>query len=107
MLVLLSGSKRKRYREDVLRCLAAPEGACIQFRYTEEIVEPAIWEKPEKFLNQKAVVCSVDLRVIGKPCPLVPVRCVSVQRISKHGTTMSLELKLGSLAYPSTPSFSK
>lgn len=37
MFILLSSSARPRYREDILRCLAAPEGTCVQFRYSHPV----------------------------------------------------------------------
>jgi hypothetical protein len=49
MLMLLSSCKRKRYRDDILRCLAAPKGTRVQFRYTQDIIEESIWEKPSLY----------------------------------------------------------
>jgi hypothetical protein len=98
MLVLLSSGKRKRYRDDILRCLAAPCNTFVQFRYAKSIVENQIWNKPATFEGQPAIVCSVDLDVIGKPCPLIPVRLVTVEKIYRHGTTMSILLRMGDLA---------
>lgn len=98
MLILLSSSKRKRYRDDILRCLAAPKGAQVQFRYSKEIVEDRIWNSPEQFEGKEGVVCSVDLDVVGQPCPLIPVRSVIVNKIYRHGTTLSLIFSIGSLS---------
>lgn len=98
MLILLSSSKRKRYRDDILRCLAAPIGTRVQFRYSERLVEHPIWERPATYEGHRGLVCSVDLSVVGKPCPLVPVRHVTVEKIYQHGTTMSVVLVIGDLA---------
>ena len=98
MLILLSSSMRDRYRDDILRCLAMPEGTSLQFRYSSEIVEPAIWSDPHGFEGQGGLVCSVDLSVMERPCTLLPVRHVTVTKIFKHGTTLSVMLQIGKLA---------
>lgn len=98
MLILLSSSMRDRYRDDILRCLAMPEGTSLQFRYSSEIVEPAIWSDPHKFEGNQGLVCSVDLSVMEHPCTLLPVRYVTVTKIFKHGTTLSVSLQIGKLA---------
>ncbi len=36
MFLLLSSAARPRYREDILRCVAAPVGGTIQFRYQKK-----------------------------------------------------------------------
>jgi hypothetical protein len=103
MLVLLSSSKRDRYREDILRCIAAPTGTEVQFRYSAAIVDPAICEQPGRFAGQEGVVCSVDLDVIAGPCPLVPVRKVHVREIRKHGKTVTVVFEVGDFAFTPKP----
>lgn len=98
MLVLLSSSKRKRYRDDILRCIAAPQGTRVQFRYSRGLVEEAIWENPKRFESQQGLVCSVNLDCVDAPCPLIPVRTVTIERIFRHGTTMTLVLVIEELA---------
>src|SRR5262245_8496653 len=98
MLILLSSSRRKRYRDDILRCLAAPIGTQVQFRYSEKLVEHPIWERPDQFEGKPGLVCSVDLSTVGRACPIVPVRWVTVEKIYQHGTTMSVVLRIGDLA---------
>lgn len=104
MLVLLSSARRKRYRDDILRCLAAPAGTVVQFRYSQGIVEPRIWNEPGSVENKTAVVCSVDLMVVGVPCALIPVRSVTIERIYRHGSTMSVVLRMGELVLSDDPS---
>src|SRR5581483_3284046 len=98
MLILLSSGKRKRYRDDILRCLAAPMGSRVQFRYSKRIVENAIWENPKKFTGHQGLVCSVNLSEVGKPCPLVTVRRVLVKSLFKTGMVMTVVLEIGELA---------
>jgi hypothetical protein len=98
MLLLLSSSKRKRYRDDILRCIATPQGCRVQFRYSKDLVEDAVWERYTDYEGKDGIVCSVDLDTVGRVCPLVPVRTVTVERIYRHGTTMTLVLVMGALA---------
>ena len=98
MLILLSSCMRKRYRDDILRCLAAPIGAQIQFRYSESIVDKLIWQTPDKYEGKEGIVCNIDLASNKTPYPLIPVRSVIVKKIQKHGTTMSIVLEIRDLA---------
>ncbi len=99
MLILLSSSRRKRYRDDILRCLAAPKNTYVQFRYSKEIVEPSIWERPNKYEGERGLVCNVDLSIVGRTCPILPVRSVITKSIARHGSTMSLILQMGDLSF--------
>lgn len=75
-----------------------PKGTLLQFRYSREIVEPAVWSDPSKYEHQVGLVCSIDLSVMNRPCTLVPVRHVTIERIHRHGSTLSVLLRIGELA---------
>ncbi len=98
MLILVSSSARKRYHDDILRCLAAPEGAEVQFRYSKADVAQAVWQNPKTIEGQEGVVCSADVKVSGS-FPLIPVRTVKVRRMFRHGTIATVVLAIGKLAY--------
>lgn len=99
MLILLSSTRRKRYRDDVLRCLAAPIGTRIQFRYSARIVAHNILERPADYKEKIGLVCSVDLSVVGKSCPCIPVRTVKIENIFVHGSTLSVAMTVEELAF--------
>jgi hypothetical protein len=61
MFVLLSSGAQKRYRDDILRCMAAPVGSIIQFRYNREIVGKSILQKPDAVHGKQGIVCNLDL----------------------------------------------
>lgn len=101
MLILLSSGARKRYRDDVLRCLAAPKGSLVQFRYHKELVQDSIWAQPEKCHGQRGFVCSVNLekkaehdQAPSPPCKIVPVREIEVDLIEVHGDILTVSLRM-------------
>lgn len=101
MFLLLSSAARPRYRDDILRCIAAPVGGTIQFRYQKK------WIACDslKSLNGKdGLVCFVGEAENGHQ-PLTPVRQVTIVDVSVHGTTVSLILKMGDFAFSPTESF--
>ena len=56
---LLSSAARRQYAEDILRVLALPVGANLQFRYATEIVAPEIkTEIDEGKLSDKPCIIS-------------------------------------------------
>lgn len=98
MLILLSSSRRKRYRDDILRCVSAPIGAEIQFRYAEKLIAKSVWDNPKQFEETQGLVCNVDLDVVGGPCTLIPVRQVLIKKIFKHGSTLSVAMQVQNIA---------
>ena len=53
---LLSSAARRQYSEDILRVLALPRGAHLQFRYMEDLLALSVREdirKKKRFLIQK------------------------------------------------------
>jgi hypothetical protein len=42
MLVLLSSGATRRYRDDIIRVLALPKGAELQFRYDRRYIDDAL-----------------------------------------------------------------
>lgn len=94
MLILLSSSRLPRYRNDILRCISAPIGGEVQFRYSKNIISKQIWDNPKEFENKRGIVCTVDLNHPKEKCPIFPVRLVFVERIFKHGSTLSISMKI-------------
>jgi hypothetical protein len=102
MFLLLSSAARPRYREDILRCVAAPVGGTIQFRYQKRWIAC----DSMKSLNGKdGLVCFMGEAENGHQ-PLTPVRYVTIEHVSLHGTTVSLILKMRDFAFAQTEGFS-
>lgn len=80
MLLFLSSGARNRYREDIVRSLALPEGGFLQFRYDLSIVDVKILEstKSGQLLNRDALVCYAWTGAVGAPTDFVPCRLARV-----------------------------
>ena len=102
MYVLLSSAATKRYRDDILRCMAAPVGAQIQFRYGERLVGESIKSDIKGIRNSLGVVCNVniDVKLDAKGThPLTPVRGVIIERVWTTGSTISISIIMGEFAH--------
>lgn len=96
MLVLLSSSARRRYRDDIIRALAYPVGTEFRFRYGEKYLEPdfAVRHDRTRATNLSGIVCYLADRNGADPL-LVPCRFVTVTRIQKVGTSYVFTLRVG------------
>ena len=102
MYVLLSSCARKRYRDDILRCMAAPVGAEIQFRYLKVLVGESVKRDLNALSSARALVCNVDIDVKANESgvhPLIPVRSVTILHAWSHGSTITVSLKMGDFAH--------
>src|SRR5262245_6449097 len=101
MFLLLSSAARPRYREDILRCLAAPVGATVQFRYQKKWIAE---HSPNSLSGKEGLDCFVGDAETGYQ-PLTPVRHVTIEHASAHCTTVSLSLKMDDFAFAQTEVF--
>jgi len=97
MIILLSSAHRPRYREDILRCLAAPIGTRLQFRYDIKHVQQNLADNVDSIAGD-ALVCFIDNSLEGI-CPLLPVRKVSITRLRRHGSTISIVFSVADFAH--------
>ncbi len=105
MYILLSSAYRPRYREDILRCLAAPIGAKIQFRYDLKWVHQEIKDDPHS-ASGEGLVCFVDNDATGT-LPMTPVRLVNILDVQRHGSTLSLTFAVGDFAFAPANDFTR
>lgn len=108
MLFLLSSDYSPRYKQDILRCLAAPVGTTIQFRYDKVHIPKSVLEKLTSDRTQfplEGIVCSVASKGNGI-LPIVPVRKVSVEKPRVHGETISVSLVVAQVVVASPTEFS-
>ena len=103
MYVCLSSGASPRYRQDILRALAMPHGASLQFRYQSKWIGPQILEKIANgtITNSPALIAYIDQSVPGQTPELIPCRLASISEASSHGTTVSLLLDLKEIALAS------
>jgi hypothetical protein len=105
MFVLLSSDRRPRYKQDILRCLASPVAATIQFRYDRAYLSDSVLKQIGKLrYPADAVVCSVASTGVGV-LTLVLVRAVHIVAVREHGSTISVILKMKEIANAEPASF--
>jgi hypothetical protein len=105
MFVLLSSDYSPRYKQDILRCLAAPVGTDIQFRYDRVHLSESVLKQIGKLkYPASAVVCSVATKGVG-PLTLVLVRSVDIVALREHGSTVSVILRMREVANAEPASF--
>lgn len=105
MYILLSSGAQKRYRDDILRCMAAPFGAVIQFRYEKSIVEDSIINATDQMHGQSALVCSLNVQDTfpdeGGQHAVIPIREVVIDRVWSVGSTIVVALRVYGFAHVS------
>jgi hypothetical protein len=110
MLFLLSSDYSPRYKQDVLRCLAAPVGGVVQFRYDKvhiarDTLETLTSDKTKFPLE--GIVCSVASAGIGV-LPMVPIRKIRIfAKPREHGATLSISLVMEELILKDPGSFTE
>src|ERR1044071_9169948 len=111
MFVCLSSAARPEYARDILRVLAMPAGAQLQFRYERSLIAAGIDQKletnPEELRGKECLICFIDQSDRAKEPEVIPCRLASLESARLHGTTSSLTFVLGEFAYaPALPTFS-
>lgn len=111
MFICLSSAARPEYARDILRVLAMPAGAQLQFRYERSLIAAGIDQKletnPEELRGKECLICFIDQSDRAKELEIIPCRLASLESARLHGTTSSLTFVLGEFAYaPDLPTFS-
>lgn len=104
MFVLLSSAASPRYRHDILRCISAPIGAKIQFRYAqrhfdENALESLRSSAQSNEISEDAVVCFADSAVADGSLPIIPVRRAVIEGVAFHGSSVSVQLRVEDFAF--------
>jgi hypothetical protein len=106
LFLLLSSAAQRRYKDDILRALAMPVGSRLQFRYRQAYVSKEVLDVVGTQIDRplgRALICYVDHDDSGV-LPIVPVRLATIDRANLHGSTLSVTMSVGDLAYSSSPS---
>ncbi|EQB62880.1 MAG: hypothetical protein RBG1_1C00001G0459 [candidate division Zixibacteria bacterium RBG-1] len=104
MFLCLSSGASQRYRQDILRALAMPEGALLQFRYDSKRVSPKILDSLEKnskgkIVHKKCLIAYIDQQDKTKIPELIPCRFARLEEALRVGTTVSLRFSLEEFSY--------
>ncbi len=105
MFILLSSASSPRYREDILRCLAAPVCSLVQFRYDKRYLSEDLQQRIDKkqlTMPADAVVCFLESGGDGL-ATLVPVRKVIIKALIVHGGSISLTLEIREVCFTEDP----
>jgi hypothetical protein len=109
VLFLLSSDYSPRYKQDILRCLAAPIGTTVQFRYDKAHIPEDLFNKLTSKTTRfplDGIVCSVASKGNGI-LPIVPVRMVKMQKPRVHGDTISVTLTVDQVVLADSAEFTK
>jgi len=109
MFFLLSSDYSPRYKQDILRCLAAPIGSVVQFRYDKVHLPADVLKKLTSDATNfplEGIACSVASKGEGI-LPIVPVRKVRVQKPRVHGETISVALTINEVVVADPAEFTR
>lgn len=106
MFVCCSSGAFARYRRDILRAIALPTGARLQFRYDFKYVDPGVKAKveAEKWKLLKAeeltcILCYCDQSDPDRLIELVPCRYATIVDVEEMGTSFVITFELTEFAF--------
>lgn len=104
MYIFMSSGSRPRYRQDIVLAMAMPKGSQLQFRYALKYVENSIVDlietKGSKTLTGSSVLIAyIDQSDNNKKIDLIPCRFAKINKVTLHGTTVSIIFDLDDYAY--------
>jgi len=106
MILCLSSSTRILYHQDALRTIGLPRGGSVQFRYDNNWVSPQVRNLAEsdRLTGEQVLIAYADQSKLEGELPtgrisLIPLRLGKVTSYAASGETLTLELRLNSLAY--------
>jgi hypothetical protein len=102
-LLLLSSGIRPRYRHDILRALALPTGAQLQFRYQRKYLREDLFEKltRNQVHGHKILVGYLDASDKGRIPTIVPCRMGTVSDSRTEGDFALIRFKVDEFAHSS------
>jgi hypothetical protein len=98
MLILLSSGATRRYRDDIVRALALPTGAELQFRYDRSYVDGSLLAEIDanKLQEEQAIVVYLATDKDQLQTGYVPCRFVTVVGAEAVGSSYIVRLRIGS-----------
>lgn len=101
MFVCLSSGARPRYRQDILRAIAMPRGARLQFRYRLELVAESVQVRIRNGTanQEKVLIAYLDQSDRSKMPEFVPCRFATIVGARIHGSTTTAIFELDAFAY--------
>lgn len=102
-ILCLSSGLMPQYRLDILRAIALPPHAIIQFRYSEQLVEPGLRDafSNNRCTGRRVLIGHVDgnaSRFLPESvCPITLCREAFIQKSQRSGSYFVLRMALGSM----------
>jgi hypothetical protein len=98
MQICLSSGSSEQYRRDILRALALPTGAVLQFRYQDKYVDDRILRVLERGSspNSDVLIAYIDQSdpSSAKEPQLLPCRFATLKSANRYGRALVLSLEL-------------
>jgi hypothetical protein len=100
MLLLFSSGARPRYRDDIVRALALPRGAELQFRYERAIVSDSLLARFQgnELRDENGLISYLWINPTLREVKFVPCRFVSVLSSEVVGTSHIIRLEMHEFA---------
>lgn len=101
MLLCISSAAMPRYKQDILRALAMPSGARLQFRYNMRWVAQALHDrtKANSLKGQEACIAYIDQSPGDKIPGIAPVRAATILSTEVQGDFCVVEFELAGFAF--------
>lgn len=102
-VLCLSSGLMPQYRLDILRAIALPEHASIQFRYSKQLVHPELHDAfaGDRAVGRRVLLAHVDgnsSRLLNdRVCPITVCREGVLERTQRSGSYFVLQITLGSM----------
>lgn len=110
MLLCISSAAMPRYKQDILRALAMPVGARLQFRYNLRWVAQALHDrtKSDSLKGLEACIAYIDQSLSEKPPDIAPIRAATILSTEVQGDFCVVEFELAGFAFAKDlPAFNK
>lgn len=101
MLLLLSSAAAPRYKQDIIRALAMPVGAPLQFRYKFKWIDQGLHDlvKANRLRGRQACIAYIDQSQPGTVPEIAPVRAATFRGSEVQGDFCVVELELAGFAF--------
>jgi hypothetical protein len=101
MLLCLSSAAMPRYKQDILRALAMPAGARLQFRYNLRWVAQALHERirSNSLKGHEACIAYIDQGQKEKTPDIAPVRAATIVSTEVQGDFCVVEFEMAGFAF--------
>ena len=101
----LSSAARRQYAEDIIRALALPPGAHLQFRYSERLVADNVCKdiQNSSIVGSECLISFLNSNQKGVPPQVVPCRKGKIVKAGYFGSFAVIVFSVGDFVFSSDP----